>query len=71
MQRYYNLIRTHLVLFRASKIKIQKKWPSSLTIEELDVVLKLVLAADNKLHPALFSPEAEHKVVSFLLSLNN
>ncbi|KAL3322242.1 hypothetical protein AABB24_039730 [Solanum stoloniferum] len=62
-----NLIRTHLELFRASKIKIQKKRPSSLTIEELDVELKLVLAADNKLHPALFSPEAEHKVLQHLM----
>ncbi|KAH0773217.1 hypothetical protein KY290_010354 [Solanum tuberosum] len=62
-----NLIRTHLELFRASKIKIQKKRPSSLTIEELDVELKLVLAADNKLHPALFSLETEHKVLQHLL----
>ncbi|XP_019067085.1 uncharacterized protein [Solanum lycopersicum] len=62
-----NLIRTHLELFRASKIKIQKKRPISLTIEELDVELKLVLAADNKLHPALFSPEAEHKVLQHLM----
>ncbi|XP_060172817.1 uncharacterized protein LOC132603682 isoform X2 [Lycium barbarum] len=62
-----NLIRTHLELFRASKMRIQKKWPRSLTIEELDVELKLVLAADDKLHPALFSAEAEHKVLQHLM----
>ncbi|CAN4088993.1 unnamed protein product [Withania somnifera] len=29
--------------------------------------LKLTLAADDKLHPALFSPEAEHKVLQHLM----
>ncbi|KAK4359474.1 hypothetical protein RND71_021703 [Anisodus tanguticus] len=62
-----NLIRTHLEMFRASKMRIQNKRPRSLTIEELDVELKLVLAADDKLHPALFSPEAEHKVLQHLM----
>ncbi|XP_009766764.1 uncharacterized protein LOC107766178 [Nicotiana tabacum] len=62
-----SLICTHLELFRASKMRILKKRPRSLTIEELDVELKLVLAADDKLHPALFSPEAEHKVFQHLM----
>ncbi|OIT00292.1 PREDICTED: uncharacterized protein LOC109228829 isoform X2 [Nicotiana attenuata] len=62
-----SLICTHLELFRASKMRILKKLPRSLTIEELDVELKLVLAADDKLHPALLSPEAEHKVFQHLM----
>ncbi|KAJ4975053.1 hypothetical protein NE237_008227 [Protea cynaroides] len=40
------------------------------TIDGRDLELKRVLAADNKLHPALFSAEAEHKVfflISFLV----
>ncbi|XP_075112372.1 uncharacterized protein LOC107797999 isoform X1 [Nicotiana tabacum] len=62
-----NLICTHLELFRTSKIRIEKKHSRSLTIEERDLELKLVLAADDKLHPALFSPEAEHKVLQHLM----
>lgn len=40
-----------------------KKKLGSLTIADRDKELKLILAAENKLHPALFSAEAEHKVV--------
>lgn len=60
----------HLELFRASQAKIEKRQPGSLTFEHRDTELKFVLAAENKLHPALFSTEAEHKVVlhHFLLS---
>ncbi|KAL7162453.1 hypothetical protein ACSBR2_042862 [Camellia fascicularis] len=58
---------THLELFRASQAKIEKKKPRSLTFERRDVELKFALAADNKLHPALFSAEAEHKVLQYLM----
>lgn len=58
-----NCICSHLELFRVCKVKIEKQHSRSLTIEELDMELKSVLAAENKLHPALFSPEAEHKVL--------
>ena len=44
-----------------------KKQLGSLTIGDRDKELKLVLAAENKLHPALFSAEAEHKVVFYIL----
>ncbi|CAL1378069.1 unnamed protein product [Linum trigynum] len=62
-----NLICTHLVLFRASQAKIAQKQPNFLSIEQRDRELKQVLAAENKLHPALFSPEAEHKVLQHLM----
>lgn len=59
-----NLICTYLELFRATQAKV-KKQAEPLTSEHLDIELKLVLAAENKLHPALFSAEAEHKVAYF------
>ncbi|KAF3649675.1 hypothetical protein T459_10929 [Capsicum annuum] len=62
-----SLICTHLELFRTCKMRIEKKYSRSLTIEERDLELKLTLAADDKLHPALFSPEAEHKVLQHLM----
>ncbi|EXB74504.1 Copia protein [Morus notabilis] len=60
-----NLICTYLELFRATQAKV-KKQAEPLTSEHLDIELRLVLAAENKLHPALFSAEAEHKVAYFL-----
>ncbi|KAK7294201.1 hypothetical protein RJT34_17087 [Clitoria ternatea] len=63
-----NLICTHLDLFRASHSKIEKQHTGSLTTEGRDMELKIVLAAENKLHPALFSAEAEHKVLQHLMS---
>ncbi|KAK3028334.1 hypothetical protein RJ639_037796 [Escallonia herrerae] len=62
-----NLICTHLELFRASQAKIQKQQLGLLTTEQQDLELKSVLAAENKLHPALFSAEAEHKVLQHLM----
>ncbi|XAR50641.1 hypothetical protein NMG60_11005013 [Bertholletia excelsa] len=62
-----NLLCTHLELFRASQTKIEKKHPGILTFERRDKELKVVLYAENKLHPALFSPEAEHKVLQHLM----
>ncbi|KAK7255382.1 hypothetical protein RIF29_28791 [Crotalaria pallida] len=63
-----NLICTHLELFRAAHSKIEKQHKGSLTFECRDSEIKLVLAAENKLHPALFSAEAEHKVLQHLMS---
>ncbi|XP_027344549.1 uncharacterized protein LOC113857058 isoform X2 [Abrus precatorius] len=63
-----NLICTHLELFRAAHLKIEKQHTGSLTIESRDTELKIVLAAENKLHPALFSAEAEHKVLQHLMT---
>ncbi|PSS07436.1 Sorting nexin-13 like [Actinidia chinensis var. chinensis] len=62
-----NLFCTHLELFRASQEKIEIEQPGSLTFERRDMELKFVMAAENKLHPALFSAEAEHKVLQHLM----
>ncbi|CAK9174605.1 unnamed protein product [Ilex paraguariensis] len=62
-----HLLCTHLELFRASQAKIEKQWSRLLTIERRDMELKSVLATDNKLHPALFSTESEHKVLQHLM----
>ena len=56
----------HLEVFRGCQIKIDKQKLGVLTMEGRDMELKSVLAAENKLHPALFSAEAEHKVVCVL-----
>ncbi|VVA32710.1 PREDICTED: Phox-associated [Prunus dulcis] len=62
-----NLICNHLELFRVAQAKIEKKQSGLLTIEKRDMELRLVLAAANKLHPALFSAESEHKVLQHLM----
>ncbi|KAL5575140.1 hypothetical protein UlMin_016839 [Ulmus minor] len=61
-----NLICNHLELFRATQAKI-KNQSGTLTIEHRDMELRLILATENKLHPALFSAEAEHKVLQHLM----
>ncbi|XP_047152386.1 uncharacterized protein LOC124824065 [Vigna umbellata] len=63
-----NVICTHLELFRAAHSTIGKHHTGPLTIESRDMELKIVLAAENKLHPALFSAEAEHKVLQHLMT---
>lgn len=62
-----NIVCTHLELYRAAQAKIAKKNSGSVTFECRDAELKLALAAENKLHPALFSAEAEHKVFLFIV----
>ncbi|KAK6124988.1 hypothetical protein DH2020_041262 [Rehmannia glutinosa] len=62
-----NIVSSRLELFRASKTKIEKHQSRFLTFEERDIELKSVLAADNKLHPILFSAEAEHKVLQHVM----
>lgn len=58
-------------LFRANQAKIERQHSGPLTIEQRDVHLRHILANEDKLHPALFSAEAEHKVVYFLPSSLN
>ncbi|XAR67716.1 hypothetical protein NMG60_11002592 [Bertholletia excelsa] len=58
---------SNLELFRACHAKVEKQQLQSLTCERRDMGLKAVLAAKNKLHPALFSAEAEHKVLQLLM----
>jgi sorting nexin-13 len=60
-----------LELFRANQAKIERHQAGSLTIEQRDMELRRILANENKLHPALFSAEAEHKVVYFLTLSSN
>ncbi|CAI9773610.1 unnamed protein product [Fraxinus pennsylvanica] len=62
-----DLLCTQLELFRASKAKIEKHQSRSLTIEEREMELKSVLSVENKLHPALFSADAEHKVLQHIM----
>ncbi|KAK1264699.1 hypothetical protein QJS04_geneDACA023595 [Acorus gramineus] len=63
-----NLICSHLELYRFFQAKIKQHELRKLPIDLWDRQLKLVLAAENKLHPALFSADAEHKVLQHLMS---
>ncbi|KHG17215.1 Sorting nexin-13 [Gossypium arboreum] len=63
-----NLFCSHLELFRISKAKFENQQSAPLTIEYRDAEIRRVLAAENKLHPALFSTEAEHKVLQHLMN---
>lgn len=57
------LVCEHIELYRIIQTHIGEAMLSSLSNDERDAKLKLTLAEDNKLHPALFSAEAEHKVL--------
>nr|XP_010924750.1 uncharacterized protein LOC105047506 isoform X2 [Elaeis guineensis] len=63
-----SLICNHLELYRICQAKIGKEEFLKLPINHQDTKLKLVLLAENKLHPALFSVEAEHKVLQYLMN---
>ncbi|GMI93811.1 SORTING NEXIN 3 [Hibiscus trionum] len=63
-----NLFCSHLELFRINKAKIENQQSEPLTIQYRDAEIRRVLAAENKLHPALFSTEAEHKVLQHLMN---
>uniref|UniRef100_A0A7N0RH95 Uncharacterized protein n=1 Tax=Kalanchoe fedtschenkoi TaxID=63787 RepID=A0A7N0RH95_KALFE len=63
-----NLICSHLKVFRVAQAKMKTPQLGSIALENQDRELKVVLAAEDKLHPALFSPEAEHKVLQHLIS---
>ncbi|CAI9114127.1 OLC1v1014780C1 [Oldenlandia corymbosa var. corymbosa] len=62
-----NILCSHLELFRTTKAKIKTQHAGLLTIDEMDKELKYVLYTENKLHPSLFSAEAEHKVLQRLM----
>ncbi|KAL8170594.1 hypothetical protein V2J09_022398 [Rumex salicifolius] len=57
----------HLELYRECQAKIPKTKLEPLNFYERDMELKLFLAAENRLHPALLSTEAEHKVLQHLM----
>lgn len=67
MRDLINLICKHLEVFRSTKGKIEKKQLGTITIEQLDTELKRLLDMENMLHPALFSSEAQHKVLQHLM----
>ncbi|ERM98570.1 hypothetical protein AMTR_s00109p00032070 [Amborella trichopoda] len=62
-----NLICDQLELYRVGQAKVGKNELRKLSADQRDTQLKLVLAAEDKLHPALFSAEAEHKVLQHLM----
>ncbi|XP_031386509.1 uncharacterized protein LOC116200007 isoform X2 [Punica granatum] len=62
-----SLICTHLEIFRMTQARIEKQQPGQITIENRNTALRHILASENKLHPALFSAEAEHKVLQHLV----
>ncbi|KAJ8452051.1 hypothetical protein Cgig2_016632 [Carnegiea gigantea] len=55
-----HLICKHLEVFRACQAKTEKNL-ALLSSDQRDMELKIALAAENKLHPLLFSAESEHK----------
>ncbi|TYK04027.1 PX domain-containing protein/PXA domain-containing protein/Nexin_C domain-containing protein [Cucumis melo var. makuwa] len=67
MRDLINLICTHLENFRSTKLKIEKRQLGNITIEKLDTELRQHLAMENRLHPALFSSEAQHKVLQHVM----
>ena len=66
-----NLICTHLENFRSTKLKIEKRQLGTITLEKLDTELRQHLAMENRLHPALFSSEAQHKVSILYLTTDD
>lgn len=63
-----NLICNHLELYRLSQAKTGKQALGVLPFRDRDIQFRMVLAAENKLHPALFSDESEHKVLQHLMN---
>lgn len=62
-----HLICKHLEVFRACQAKTEKNL-ALLSSDQRDMELKIALAAENKLHPLLFSAEAEHKVLQHIVN---
>lgn len=63
-----NLFCNHLELYRWSVSKIGRQEMKNLSLDHQDIQLKQVLASKSKLHPALFSTKAEHKVLQHLVN---
>ncbi|CAH2037555.1 unnamed protein product [Thlaspi arvense] len=62
-----DIICRHVELFREFQAKIERQQRRSLSFEDRDSELKRVMAAEDKLHPALFSLESEHKVLQHIM----
>lgn len=61
-----DLICKNLELYHLCQAKIGKEKFVNLSTERRDAELKLTLITENKLHPALFSASAEHKILQSL-----
>ncbi|XP_062180540.1 uncharacterized protein LOC133884943 isoform X2 [Phragmites australis] len=61
-----DLICNNLDLYHFCQAKIGKEKIVNLPSERRDAELKLILIAENKLHPALFSASAEYKILQSL-----
>ncbi|KAJ0257055.1 Phox [Hirschfeldia incana] len=62
-----DIICRRVEVFREYQGKIERKQRRSLSFEDRDSELKRLMALDDKLHPALFSPESEHKVLQHIM----
>ncbi|CAA6665972.1 unnamed protein product [Spirodela intermedia] len=61
-----DLFCSHLELYRSTQAKIGKEELGKVSTDHRDAQIKLAMVAENKLHPALASAEAEHKVLQHL-----
>ncbi|KAG9455807.1 hypothetical protein H6P81_000315 [Aristolochia fimbriata] len=62
-----NLICNNLELYRTCQAKLQRSGVGQLTLDQWNVLVKQAMVSDNKLHPALISAEAEHRVLQQLM----
>ncbi|EOA39561.1 hypothetical protein CARUB_v10008179mg [Capsella rubella] len=63
-----DIICRRVELFRECQAKIERQQKRSLSFEDRDSELRRVMATEDKLHPALFSPESEHKVLQHIMN---
>jgi sorting nexin-13 len=63
-----DIICRRVELFRECQAKIERQQRRSLSFEDRDSELRRVMASEDKLHPALFSPESEHKVLQHIVN---
>ncbi|KAL1203562.1 hypothetical protein V5N11_033422 [Cardamine amara subsp. amara] len=63
-----DIICRRVELFRECQAKIERQQRRSLSFEDRDSELRRVMATEDKLHPALFSPESEHKVLQHIMN---
>ncbi|CAN8293328.1 unnamed protein product [Cochlearia groenlandica] len=61
-----DIICRRVEIFRESQVKIERQQRRTLSFEDRDSELRRVMAAEDKLHPALFSPASEHKVLQHI-----
>ncbi|XP_068648191.1 uncharacterized protein [Aristolochia californica] len=62
-----NLICSNLELYRTCQAKLHKSGAGQLTLDQWNLQVKQAMVLENKLHPALISAEAEHRVLQQLV----